>query len=114
MLQASFEPVSNREDWIQQCEVRNGTGALVDLTGSVIVLTVREHSTQQQKLLGQTSDGSVVIQGPGLFQFTFPLNQMHGLTASKAYDIGCTIKLSGGPTKQYFVGTVPIIDGIVP
>ena len=38
---------------------------------------------------------------------------MHGLDASKQYKVGCTINLNG-VTKQFFTGSVPVIDGIVP
>lgn len=113
MQTVQFEPVSNREDWIQQCKVFDTSGALSDLTGALIVLTVRERQTEVVKLQAQTSDGSIVIQGIGIFQFTFPSASMHGLDASKQYKVGCTINLNG-VTKQFFTGSVPVIDGIVP
>jgi len=113
MLQAVFEPVSNREDWVEQCEVRDENNALVDLTGAVIVMAVRDRSTKTNLLNAKTADNTIVIQGPGLFQFTFPVSQMRGLDASKAYDIGCTIQLNG-VTQQFFIGSVSVLDGIVP
>lgn len=113
MLQAVFEPVSNREDWINQCEVRDENNQLVDLTGANIVLAVRDRSTKNNLLNANTGNGSVVIQATGVFQFTFPLSQMRGLDASKAYDIGCTIQLNGA-TQQFFIGSVNVLDGIVP
>lgn len=113
MLQATFEPVSNREDWIEQCEVRTEAGVLVDLSAAVIVMAVRERQSKQQKLLAQTADSTITIDATGIFTFTFTLAQMRGLDASKAYDMGCTIQLNG-TTQQFFVGSVPVIDGVVP
>lgn len=114
MLQALFEPVTNREDWIQQCEVRDQDDNLFDLTGCTIVMVVRERKTRIQRMIAQTTDGSIVIQSAGVFQFTFPLAQMHGLDVNVSYEVGCTIKLPTGVTQQFFVGSVPLIDGIVP
>jgi hypothetical protein len=113
MLQAKFEPISNREDWVEQCKVFDLNGALFDLTGATIVLAVIERQSKQQKLLASTTAGTIVIQGLGVFEFTFPVGQMRGLDASKAYDVGCTI-LKNGRTRQYMIGMVPVIDGIVP
>lgn len=113
MLESHFEPVSNREDWVEQVEVRSEAGVLVDLSTAVIVMAVRERQSKQQKLLAQTSDSTITIDGVGFFTFTFPVSQMRGLDASKTYEIGCTIKLNGA-TQQFFIGTVPVIDGIVP
>jgi hypothetical protein len=113
MLQATFEPVSNREDWIQQCEVRNEDGELIDLTDAAIVMAVRDRQSRQQKLLAQTSDSTITIEATGIFTFSFSVTQMRGLDASKTYDMGCTIQLNG-TVQQFFVGSVPVIDGIVP
>src|SRR5262252_7081150 len=102
MQQVIFEPVSNKEDWVQQCEVRNSdTNALVDLTAAVIVLAVRDPKSKINRLLAQTSDGSITIVSSGIFQFTFPASQMGGMEVAKTYDVGCTIKLNGSPTLQF-------------
>jgi len=112
MQRVLFDPVTNREDWIQQCEVRgDDTGDLIDLTGATIVVAVRDKVSKVIPMVAQTSDGSVVIQGIGFFQFTFPVATMRGLDA-KTYEIGCTILLNG-VTGEFFIGTVPVIDGIV-
>jgi hypothetical protein len=113
MLQATMEPVSNREDWVQQCEVRDENNDLIDLSSAVIVLAVRDRKSKVQVLLAQTSDSTIVIQATGVFQFTFTESQMRGLDASRAYDLGCTLQLNG-TTSQFFIGSVPVLDGIVP
>jgi hypothetical protein len=114
MLQAVIEPVSNREDWIEQCEVRDENNQLIDLTGATIVVSVRDR-TSKNILMTASEPPALEILGLGFFTWSFPVGQMRGLDASKQYEVGCTIK-SGvtSVTKQFFVGTVSIIDGIVP
>ena len=112
MFNAVFDQVSNRQDWIDQIEVLEEDDTLVDLSAAVIVLSVRDKRSKQNLLTAQTADGTILIQGLGIFQFTFTLSQMRGLDASKQYEVGCTIQLNG-VTQQFFVGNVPIIDGVV-
>ena len=114
MLHAVIDPVSNRADWIDQCEVRDDEdGQLIDLTGAVIVLAVRDRLSMANVMLAQTSDGSIVVQGMGVFGFTFPLSKMRALVGSRAYDVACTVQLNG-ITQQFFLGSVNVLDGIVP
>lgn len=113
MLQVIFEPVSNRADWVDQVEVRDGdTDDLVDLSAATIVLAVRDPSTKMVLLTAQTSNGTITIDGLGVFGFTFTVSQMRGLDAGKRYEVGCTIKI-GGVTQQFFTGSVSVLEGIV-
>jgi hypothetical protein len=114
MLQGTIEPITNREDWIERVEVRDESNALVNLTGSTIVVAVRERMSKQAVLNGSTISGEVIIDALGTFQWTFPLAQMRNLTVNQTYDIGCTIKNGSGITRQFFIGSVPVLDGIVP
>lgn len=111
--EASFEAVTNREDWVQQIAVYDDAGALVDLTGASIIVAVYERRTNANVLLASTDAGNVVIDGPGVFKFTFPVTQMRGLDASRAYDLGCTVAING-ETKQLLRASVPVLDGFVP
>jgi len=113
MLQVTFQPVSNRADWIDQIEVRDQNDQLVNLTGATITIGVRDPKTKAALLNSKTGDGTLVLQGTGVFQFTFSASKMRGLDASKQYEVGCTILLSG-VTQQFFIGTVGVLDGIVP
>ena len=115
MLQAVIEPISNREDWIEVCEVRDyESNELVDLTGAAIVMAVRDKTSKVQVLNASTDDGTIIIQGLGTFRWQFPLSSMRGIAVSRSYEVGCTIQLNGGPTQQFFIGTVNVLDGIVP
>jgi hypothetical protein len=113
MFRVSFEPISNREDWIDQVEVRDSlTNNLVDLSTAIIMLSVRDKDTHDEVLLAQTGDGTIIIAGLGVFQFKFPVAQMHALFASKTYQVGCTV-LINGVTQQFFAGSIAVIDGVV-
>lgn len=113
MLHAVIDAVSNREDWIEQVEVRDVTNVLVDLSTATIVFAVRDKQTKAQLLLASTADGNITIVGTGVFQWEFTEEEMRGMDASRAYECGCTIALNG-TTKQFFIGTVNVLDGIVP
>lgn len=114
MLKAAIDPVTNRQDWVDQCEVRDeDDNGLVDLTDAVIVLSVRDRNSKETIMTAKTDDGTIVVQGPGIFEFTFTLTQMRTLEVSKAYDVGCTV-VRNDITQQFFIGAVPVLDGIVP
>jgi len=111
MLQVVFEPVSDREDWTDTCEVRDQSDVLVDLSTAVIVLCVASKS-KTVLMTASTTNGKVTIVSTGIFTFTFTKAEMRGLDASVAYDVGCTIELNS-VTRQYFVGKVSVLHGIV-
>lgn len=113
MLMANIEAISNREDWTDQVQIFEDN-EVVDITGATIVLAVREKTSKTNKLLAQTGDGVTIDDGAnGLFSFSFPVASMRGMNASIAYEVGCTVELNG-VTKQLFIGTVSVLDGIVP
>jgi hypothetical protein len=112
MLHAVFDPVSNREDWVNTSEVRDQDNNLVDLTTATIVVELRDKNAKRVLLSAKTADNTITIPSTGFFAWTFGVSQMRSLDASVAYEIGCTIQLNG-ITHQYFRGSVPVLDGIV-
>jgi hypothetical protein len=123
MQRVVVDPISNRQDWIEQVEVFDEFNNLVDLTGADIVLALADKrpssawntsaSSTTPLMLARTADGTIIIQGLGVFQFTFPVSLMRSLCASKQYEVGCTIQING-VIQQFFTGTVAVLDGIVP
>lgn len=111
MLLVTLEPISNREDWIDQCEVLDQDDAAVDLTTATIVLAVRNSKTKAITLTASTANGSITLVSTGIFQFAFTLNQTRSLCA-ETYDVGCTINLNS-VTQQFFIGTIAVLDGVV-
>jgi hypothetical protein len=113
MLQINVDPISNREEWTDNCEVRDQNNVLVDLSSASIVLAVQDRQTKVHVLLASTDDGNITIPGTGVFRWTFTETEMRGVDASRAYEIGCTLALNG-TIHQLFIGTVNVLDGIVP
>jgi hypothetical protein len=112
MQRAVFDPVSNREHWINMSEVRDQDDALVDLSAAVIKVALRDKESKRTLLHAEIGNG-VSIEGLGVFKHTFTDQQMRILDASFTYEVGCTIELDG-IVQQFYIGSVPIIDGIVP
>jgi hypothetical protein len=112
MQRAVFDPVSNREHWINMSEVRDQDDALVDLSTAVIKVSLRERQSKRTLLHAEVGTG-IVIEGLGVFSHTFTDQQMRILDASFQYEVGCTIELNG-VVQQFYIGAIPIIDGIVP
>lgn len=113
MILVTLEPVTNRQTWTDQCEVRDEDDVLIDLSAATIVLGVRDKNTKDAVLTAKTADGTITIQTTGVFEFSFTETQMRTVCASKAYEVGCTIELNGA-TMQFFIGTISVLDGITP
>jgi hypothetical protein len=113
-LDIKFEAVSNRADWITDFEVvTDETETPVDITGASIAWAVRDKKTKSAALTATVDNGIIITDAPGgRFTVSFDDSQMRALCPA-TYDVGCTILLNG-TTDQLFVGTVSVIDGIVP
>ena len=112
MLTATFEPVTNREDWTDLVEVRDIDNALYDLTGATIVVSVAD-GDDRALLTASTDNGAITIQGLGLFEFMFTKAQTRGLETAHTYKVGCTIEINS-ITRQLFIGTVAVLHGVTP
>jgi hypothetical protein len=113
MFNVILEPISNREIWVDQVEVRDSSNTLVDLSLATIVLSVREPKGKRIILTATTDDATITILSLGIFQWAFTLAQTRNLCV-ETYELGCTIDIDSatGPV-QFFVGTVSVVDGIV-
>lgn len=107
MLIATFPPTSNRSDWIETAVFDDvDTGELLDLTDSVIVITLNDMDGCHRLT------GASQIITTGTVQFTFTRDQMVTLCPG-AYSVGATIE-RGGETSQVVIATVPVMNGLVP
>jgi hypothetical protein len=104
-----FTPHSNREDFEESWQAFDN-GAAIDLTGATIVFAARDPDSKAQVLNASTDDGGITI-ATTTFTIEFSVDDVHGLCA-KEYEVGCTISM-GGTTSQFFVGSLPIVDGVV-
>lgn len=115
MYIGSFKPTSNRETWSEVITLTDSvTGELIDISGCVITMAVRDGDCNAERLSAVLGNGIEFVSDTA-FQFKFPVSQMTGL-APKTYDVGITIATAGDEedtTSQLFAGSVPVYDGIV-
>ena len=110
MNEVKLSPVSNREDYSESWQALDEDGAAIDLTGATIVFEARSTKGSGTSLSATTANGKVVISTT-TFTVTFEVSEVRDLT-DKEYDVGCTIEIDD-VTTQFFVGKLPIVDGVV-
>jgi hypothetical protein len=112
MFQGTLSPVATQEDWKLIVEIDDeDTGEPLDLTGATIVFEARDPKSRGIILSATTGNGKISILDTGVFQVLFARFEMQGLAAQN-YEVGCVLTING-ETKQYIIGTVPILDGVV-
>lgn len=113
MLTGTLSPVSNKADWIEAYGLTDEeTGDPVDVSAATeITIALRDPSSRSVELTATLSGGTIEHIETGIFQWAFTAAQMSGLCA-KTYEVGLTI-VQDDQTIQLFVGTLPVIDGIV-
>lgn len=112
MYQATFEPISNRADWIGTLQLQNvNTGQpITDLAGVSVLLEVRDGS-RSPVLSASFDNGKIIDQGNGVMRWRFTASEMSALWPS-TYDVGIVLTRDG-ITEQELVGVLPVIDGVV-
>jgi hypothetical protein len=122
MFIANFQAITTASDWNDAVQITDSeTGEPVDLTGCTIVISVarRRKSSgnwwwgNRPLLTATTDDGTVSIVDLGIFAFTFPVATRSGVLAPGVYEVGATISQSG-EVIQLLLGTISVLDGIVP
>jgi|GEM_PF-3300275 len=112
MYQGTLSPTAMQEDWKLIVEIDDeDTGEALDLTGATIVFEVRDPKSRGIVLSATSSNGKISIIDTGVFQVLFARSEMQGVAAQN-YDVGCILTING-ETKQYIIGTVPVLDGVV-
>lgn len=103
-------PHSNRETFSESWQAIED-GEPLNLTGASIVFSVRDKVSDEEVLSGTTSGGEITITTTTV-TVDFTADDMSGLDP-KEYNVGMTIELLSSTT-QFFVGTLQIVDGVVP
>ena len=112
MFQGTLTPVSNQEDWKLIVEVDDeDSGEPLDLTDASVVFEARDPRSRGIVLSATSSNGKISIVDTGVFQVMFVRPEMQALTA-QIYEVGCILTING-ETRQYIIGTVPVLDGVV-
>jgi hypothetical protein len=104
MNEVKLGAASTREDYSESWQALDANGDANDLTGATIVYELRDPATCTR------TAATIVIDGD-VFTATIPVATMRGLCV-KDHDVGCTITIND-VTKQFFIGTIPIVDGVV-
>ena len=113
MYIGALPPASNRGTYAQDFLVFDDeTEEGIDLAGAVILLELRGPGCSAPALSASTGNGRIALQAEaGRFALTVPADEMRSLEAI-AYEAGITIT-QNGETTQFFIGTLPVLDGIV-
>jgi len=113
MYIGTFPPASNRAGLaIVREVVDDDTDEPIDLSQCSITVEVRNQRDRRIELSATTANGKVAVADTGIFQATFSAAEMRKLCAG-TYDIGCTVKNGSEEPYQFFIGSIPVLDGIV-
>ena len=113
MYIGALPPASNRGTYAQDFQVFDDeTEVGIDLAGASILLELRRPGCSSPALSASTGNGRIALQAePGRFALTIAADDMRRLNAV-AYEAGITIT-QNGETTQFFIGTLPVLDGVV-
>jgi hypothetical protein len=104
MNEVKLSPISNRETYSESFQAIDSEGEAIDLTDATIVCEMREPNDSGTTAL-------TVVIDEDLFTISLTVDQTRALNVGE-YEIGCTIEIDDEVT-QFFVGTLPVIDGII-
>lgn len=115
MYLGSLPVASNRATYTQDFQIYDDEDSEgIDLTGATITLEIRRPGYTTPEITATNgSDAQIVITDTdeGMFELTIPVATMRNLEQMQ-YECGITI-LQSDETTQYFIGTLPVLDGIV-
>lgn len=113
MYIGALPPASNRGSYTLQFQLFDDeTDEGVDLSGASVVFEIRKPGRTSADLSATTGNGRIaVLAEAGMFELTLAANDMRALHPM-TYEAGMTIEQNGATT-QYFIGTFPVLDGIV-
>jgi hypothetical protein len=107
MNEAKLSPISNRESYSESFQAFDDAGTAIDLevASATIVCEMREPGCGSNIAL-------TVVIDDDTFTISLTDTQTRTLTPGVVYEIGCTIEIDDF-VSQFFVGTIPVVDGIV-
>jgi hypothetical protein len=113
MYLGALPPASNRGAYALDFELYDDeTDEGIDLAGASIVLELRRPGTASIVLSATSGNGRIVLAGQaGRFELALPAGDLRRLDPI-TYEAGITIA-QDGTTTQYFIGTLPVLDGVV-
>lgn len=107
MNEVKLSPISNREDYSESFQAFDENDDAIDLeaAGAIVVCEIRESNCSSTTALTVTVEDTIIT-------ISLTDAQTRNLASTREYQIGCTIEIDGFTT-QFFVGTLPVVDGVV-
>lgn len=106
-----FDPVTNREIWLERVQVSDENGVPFDLSQADPRLEVQFQPTGATALVAKAGDGQITTRDNGLIEWRFEVERMRALTPG-LYTLGLVATLEG-VTRQLLTGTIEIQNGFV-
>jgi len=106
-----FQPITNRETWLDRVEIRDESGAVIDLSDADARLEVRAQPDGGTALSARSGDGTLSTSASGLIEWQFSETKTRNL-APGLYSVGLVYTLNG-ITTQVLVGEIEIVDGVL-
>lgn len=114
MYIGSLPVASNRATYTQDFQLYDDEdNEGVSLTNATITLDIRKPGRSSAEISATIANGRIVVtdENEGRFELIIEVDAMRNL-CPMSYDCGITIE-QNDETTQYFIGTLPILDGIV-
>lgn len=112
MFCGTLDPTSNRADWdLTISFVDSDTDEPIDLAGASITVELRDRLSGVSGLVLSTASGGISITDTGTFNIHAAAADMRMLRAD-TYEVGGIYELNLA-TKQFAIGLLPVIDGVV-
>ena len=112
MFLGTLDPASTRADWEQVISLLDHeTDEPLDLAGASILVELRDRPSGAIVLSASTANGRISIIDTGTFRVQLPASDLRALRAD-TYEIGGIYTLNA-TTRQFIIGLLPILDGVV-
>ncbi len=114
MFIGSLTVASNRGTYVQDFQLYDDEDTEgVSLADATITLEIRRTNCTSPEFSATIASGLIVVtdEDEGVFTLTVPVATMRNLVQMN-YECGITIE-QNDETTQFFIGTLPVLDGIV-
>ncbi|MDQ8730498.1 hypothetical protein [Bradyrhizobium sp. LHD-71] len=114
MYIGSLPVASNRATYTQDFQLYDDEDDEgINLAGAVITLDIRRPGCASSEISATIANGRIIMvdENEGQFELSIETSAMRNL-CPMTYECGITVA-QNNETTQYFIGTLPVLDGIV-
>ena len=114
MYIGSLPQASNRATYTQDFQIYDDEdNEGINLAGATITLEIRRPGCRPPEVAATIDNGRIIVvdENEGQFELSIEVSEMRKL-CPMTYECGITIE-QNDETTQYFIGTLPVLDGIV-